>query len=237
MPRGRVLFVLTGHDRLGPPGDEEAEPTGFHLLEAAHPWAILTDAGFAIDIATPGGTGANIDPSSKDVDDPVNARFLADAGVQAAVASPLALGQLDPSGYAAVYFPGGHGTMWDLPEASSVQSFVQRLYENGGIVGAVCHGPAALVNVRLGDGSWLVANKTVASFTDDEERAIDMHDVMPFLLASTLEARGAILEQAANFERAVAVDERLVTGQNPASADGVGEEMLKLLEANLGAAA
>ncbi len=237
MPRGKVLFVLTGHDRLGPPGDETAKPTGFHLSEAAHPWAILTDAGYAIDIATPGGTAASIDPSSKDVDDPVNARFLADAGVQAAVASPRALGELDPSDYAAVYFPGGHGTMWDLPEASSVQSFVQRLYENGGIVGAVCHGPAALVNVRLGDGSWLVADKTVASFTDDEECAIDMQDVMPFLLASTLEARGAILAQAANFERAVAVDERLVTGQNPASADGVGEEMLKLLEANLGAAA
>ena len=139
--------------------------------------------------------------------------------------------------YAAIYFPGGHGTMWDFPDSAAVQAAVLRMYERGKVVAAVCHGPAALVNVRLSDGRYLVDGKTVAAFTDEEERAVEKDDVMPFALSSILEKRGATLKSSGNFEAAVAVDDNLVTGQNPASAEGVGEAIRDLILRRAAAAA
>jgi putative intracellular protease/amidase len=129
----------------------------------------------------------------------------------------------------AVFFAGGHGTMWDFPVSPAVQKVVRGVYEAGGVVSAVCHGPAALVNARLGDGSYLVAGKRVASFTDQEEEEVKATKIVPFLLASTLTAHGALHQRAPNWSANVVVDGRLVTGQNPASARGVGETVRDLV--------
>jgi putative intracellular protease/amidase len=127
------------------------------------------------------------------------------------------------SGYQAIFFAGGHGTMWDFPDSPAVQRVTREIYERGGVVAAVCHGPAALVNVKLSNGDYLLKGKRFAAFTDDEERAVKLESVVPFLLASTMQARGGTHEAAANFQAKVVSDQRLVTGQNPASATGVAE--------------
>ena len=223
MSKSKVLFVLTGHDRLGEASDSSADKTGFHLFEAAKPWAILTDAGIDVDLVTPAGGNAPIDPSSRDLENEDNARFINDQRVNAQIDYARPLADVDLEDYSAIYFPGGHGTMWDFPESDAVRSAVVQMFEQGKTVAAVCHGPAALVNARLSDGRFLVDGKEVAAFTDEEERAVEKDDVMPFALASMLKERGATLKKAANFEASVAVDGNLVTGQNPASAEGVGE--------------
>ena len=120
--------------------------------------------------------------------------------------------------------------MWDFPDDPALAHLAARIYESGGVVGAVCHGPAALVNLKLSDGQYLIKGKQVAAFTDEEERAANLDGVVPFLLATTLQLRGAIHVAAPNWQTNVIVDERLVTGQNPASAEGVGREIARLLK-------
>ncbi len=225
----RVLFVLTNHDRIGPAGDAEAEPTGFHLFEAARPWATLTAAGISVDIVTPKGGNAPIDPTSRDGGEAENERFLNDPSVARAISDSRALGDVQLDDYDALYFPGGYGAMWDLPGDETIAGAVRSFLESGRVVAAVCHGPAALVDARLSNGDWLVAGREVACFTDDEERANEKADDMPFLLESRLQERGAMLRKAANFEPSIAISGRLVTGQNPASAKAVGEAILDLL--------
>ncbi len=225
----KTLFVLTGHDRLGPADDRSADRTGFHLAEAARPWSVLTQAGFTVDLATPQGGAAPIDPSSRDLDDPDSKAFLSDSRVKSQLDKTAALGDVRLDEYAAIYFPGGHGTMWDLPDNDDVKAAVRTMYEDGKVVAAVCHGPAAFVNVKLSDGRWLVSGRTLSVFTDQEEKAVEKDKVVPFLLADTLEKRGATIDKADNFEKSVSVDERIVTGQNPASARGVGEAIRDLL--------
>lgn len=231
MNNQKILFVLTNHDRLGPASDTSADKTGFHLAEAARPWAVLTEAGYAIDLASPKGGKAPIDPSSRDLDDEVNARFMSDANMASQIGNTHALKDVQLGDYAAIYFPGGHGTMWDFPESADIQSAIRTMYEGGKIVAAVCHGPAAFVNVKLSNGSWLVNDKTLSTFTDDEERAVEKDSIVPFLLEKKLRERGAKIEKAGNFEKSVSSDQRIVTGQNPASARGVGEAIRDLLEA------
>jgi putative intracellular protease/amidase len=141
----------------------------------------------------------------------------------------LLIAAADAARYDAVFFSGGHGTMWDFPDDASVQGLIRAVYEHGGVIAAVCHGPAALVNARLSSGAFLVEGKEISSFTDEEEIAVKLEKVVPFALESTLRARGARFVEAPNFERKVAVSERLVTGQNPASATGVAEEVVRLL--------
>jgi putative intracellular protease/amidase len=230
MSKTRILFVLTGHDRLGPAHDTTAAPTGFHLTEAACPWAILTDAGLAVDLVTPDGGAAPIDPSSRDDSDAVNRRFLDDADVQRAVKNSRALSSVSLDDYAGLYFPGGHGTMWDLADHSAVIEAVRTFFESGRPVAAVCHGPAAFVNVRLSTGRWLVEGRELSVFTDREERQTGKDALMPFMLASALENRGARLRSAENFEACIAIDDNLISGQNPASAEGVAQALLQRLE-------
>jgi putative intracellular protease/amidase len=164
-----------------------------------------------------------------DVKDAINDAFLADPALVARTKSTMAIGAADPARYDAVFFSGGHGTMWDFPGDASVQAFARSVYERGGVVAAVCHGPAALVNLRLSDGRYLVAGKEVAAFTDEEESAVKLDKVVPFALESTLRERGAVFVESPNFEKRVAVSERLVTGQNPASATGTAEAVVALL--------
>lgn len=166
-----------------------------------------------------------------DLSDANNARFWTDPTFRKALANSLSLADIEPSRYSATFFAGGHGTMWDYPDSPAVQRVIRGVYEAGGVVAAVCHGPAALVNARLSDGSYLVAGKHVAAFTDQEEEEMKATHIVPFLLATTLKARGALHQPAPNWAANVVVDGRLVTGQNPASAHGVGERVRDLVTA------
>ncbi len=223
----RILFVLTSHDRKGPAGAADAAPSGFYLSEVAHPYTVLSEAGYAIDFVSPKGGKTQAD--GVDLNDPVNAAFWNNASLRAATENTLAPSQIDPAAYAAVFYAGGHATMWDFADNADLAGIAARIYERGGVVAAVCHGPAGLVNIRLSDGRYLVAGKEVSAFTNEEERAVGLYDTVPFLLADSLQARGAKHMPAPNFQAQVVVSERLVTGQNPASAHGVAEAMLPLL--------
>ncbi len=218
-----VLFVLTSH---GTKGDTGAA-TGYYLGEVTHPLAELEQAGLRVEFASIQGGQPPVD--GLDLNDPVNARYWADSGFRERVAHTQALREVDPGRYSAIFFAGGHGAMWDFPVDAAVRRVTRAIYEAGGVVGAVCHGPAALVNVTLADGTPLVAGKRVAAFTDNEERAVQLDKVVPFLLASTLVERGALHQPAADWTAQVVVDGRLVTGQNPQSASGVGAAMRELL--------
>lgn len=229
----KALIVVTSHSVLGTLG----RPTGFYLPEVTHPYYALKDAGFTVDIASPQGGAAPMDPKSRDLNDPENKRFLETPEDAVKLDRTLKLGDIDVRQYGAILFAGGHGTMWDFADSKDVQRTAAAIYEAGGIVAAVCHGPAALVNVRLSNGAYLVAGKRVSTFTDDEERAVKLENVVPFLLESTLRERGAIIEKAGLWQPKVSVDGRLVTGQNPASAQGVGQEVAKLLKAQAQSAA
>lgn len=220
----RVAIVLTNHGQLGDTG----KPTGFYLSEASHPYTVFRAAGWEVDFLSPKGGLAPMD--GVDRADPVNAAFLDDAALVARTKSTVAIAAADAARYDAIFFSGGHGTMWDFPSDASVQELIRAVYERGGVVAAVCHGPAALVNARLSSGMYLVAGKEVSAFTDEEEIAVELEKVVPFALESKLRARGARFVEAPNFEKKVAVSERLVTGQNPASATGVAEAVVDLLE-------
>ncbi|WP_376945214.1 type 1 glutamine amidotransferase domain-containing protein [Azorhizophilus paspali] len=223
----RILFVLTSHDRKGPADVADAAPSGFYLSEVAHPHEVLREAGYAVDFVSPKGGRTHVD--GLDLDDPVNAAFWNDPVLRAATENTLAPAQVDPDAYVAVFYAGGHATMWDFPDNTELAAIAAHIYERGGVVAAVCHGPAGLVNLKLSDGRYLVTGKDVSAFTNDEERAVGLYDSVPFLLADALQARGARHVSAPNFQAQVVISERLVTGQNPASAKGVAEAMLPLL--------
>ncbi|MFQ8213606.1 type 1 glutamine amidotransferase domain-containing protein [Klebsiella pneumoniae] len=223
----RILFVLTSHDRKGLADAPDAAPSGFYLSEVTHPYKVLNDAGFSVDFVSPKGGKTHVE--GLNLDDPVNASFWNDATLRGATENTLAPSQIDPDVYDAIFYAGGHATMWDFPDNAELASIAARIYERGGVVSAVCHGPAGLVNIKLSDGRYLVANKDVSAFTNDEERAVGLYDTVPFLLTDVLQDRGARHLPAANFEAQVVVSERLVTGQNPAAAKGVAEAMLPLL--------
>jgi putative intracellular protease/amidase len=224
-PRGRVLFVLTSHDRLGDTG----RSTGYYLSEVSHPHRVFLNRGYAVDFVSVTGGAAPMDPASLDREDVVNESFLASAAC-AALTTTGRVVDVDPDAYDALFFPGGHGTMWDFPGNNDVAGLAARIYAAGRVVGAVCHGPAALVDVVLPDGQPLLEGRTVTCFSNEEERAVSLDRVVPFLLEDRLRERGATVLTAAPFEPQVVAWERLVTGQNPASARGTALAMIKLLE-------
>lgn len=220
-----VLFVLTSHARKGDSG----EPTGFYLAEVTHPLQQLETAGIPVEFASIQGGEPPVD--GLDLQDSTNAHYWADAQFRQAIRTTARLEDVDPARYAAIFFAGGHGAMWDFAGSSAVQHVARAIYEAGGAVAAVCHGPAALVNVTLSDGSYLVAGKQLAASTDSEERAVQLEQVVPFLLASTLVQRGARHLPAADWQPQVVTDGSLVTGQNPQSATGVGQALRDLIQA------
>jgi putative intracellular protease/amidase len=216
----RAVFALTSHTELGDTGNE----TGYYVPEAAHPWKVLTDNGFAVDfISTKGGAPA---PTGYDPQDEVQREFLADRNLATELATTRRPGDIDADDYDAILYVGGHGTMWDFPDDEDLAKLARGIYESGGVVAAVCHGPAGLVNLKLSDGSYLVEGKDVAAFTKAEEEAVQLETVVPFLLQTELEERGARHTGADNFNPHVVVSDRLVTGQNPASAVGVAKAIV-----------
>jgi len=221
----KIVIVVTNHGEITGTG----ESTGYYLSEVAHPWHVFTEAGYTVHFASPKGGFAPMDPKSFDLNDPVNKEFWHTLEAVQGVMATRDLAALDAEGYAAIFFAGGHGTMWDLPGSAAVAESIVSIYERGGVVAAVCHGPAALVGVKT-NGAPLVRGKRVAAFTNAEESAVELTDAMPFLLQTKLEQLGAEFVPAPNFETNVVVDGRLVTGQNPASAKGVAMATLELIE-------
>lgn len=218
-----VLFVLTSHATKGSTG----QPTGFYLGEVTHPLAVLDAADIKVEFASIQGGEPPVD--GLDLNDATNARYWGDERFRAAIRTTKRLADVSCADYAALFYAGGHGAVWDFPDNAAVQRVTREVYEAGGIVAAVCHGPAALVNVKLSDGRHLVDGKRVTGFTDSEEHAVGLAQVVPFLLATTLKQRGALHESAADWQAHVVVDGRLVTGQNPQSATGVGEALRDLM--------
>ena len=212
-----VLFVVTSCAVKGDTGI----PTGFNLSEVTHPLAKLHAAGIQVEFASPKGGAAPLD-GLEDMKDPVNAHYWDNADFRHAIANTLVLDDVVASRYSAVFFAGGHGTMWDFPDSAAAQKIIREMDAAGGIVSAVCHGPAALVNAHRADGSLLVAGKRLAAFTDGEEEEVQSTHIVPFLLASTLNERGAQHQNTPNWSDNVIVDGRLITGQNPQSAAHLG---------------
>jgi putative intracellular protease/amidase len=220
----KILFVVTSHGTKGSTG----APTGYHLMEVAHPWDVFVKAGYTVDFVSPKGGKAPVDGFN--LNDATNKAFWEDAVYHAKIENTMTPAAVNPADYAAIYYAGGHGTMWDFADNKELANIAQKIYENNGAVGAVCHGPAALLNIKLSNGKYLVDGKKVNSFSNEEEIAVKLEEVVPYLLESQLIARGAIFEKSGLWQAHTVTDERLVTGQNPASARGVGEALLKVVE-------
>jgi putative intracellular protease/amidase len=231
----KVLMVLTSHDRLGDTG----KPTGFWLEEFAAPYYVLKDAGADITLASPKGGAPPIDPKSDDpkAETPAMKRFRKDREAQHALANTVKLSTVSAGDYDAVFYPGGHGPLWDLVEDRDSIGLIERLYAEGKPVAAVCHGPAVLRHAKAPDGKPLVRGKAVTGFTNSEEAAVGLTNVVPFLLEDALTANGGKYSKGADFADYSVVDGNLITGQNPASSESTARALLKQLEARLGMAA
>lgn len=220
----RVLMVLSSHEQLGNTGKK----TGYYLSEVTHAYEVLfTEAGYTIDMVSPQGGKAPVD--GFDLNDPVNKKLWENKKFQKQVSNTLRPDQVEPAKYDVIYYAGGHGTMWDFADNAQLAAIASSIYERNGIVGAVCHGPSGLVNIRLSNGAYLVEGKRVSAFTNQEEDAVELTEVVPFSLEDKLLERGATIVKGNNWAETVSVDERLVTGQNPASATLVAKNIVKLL--------
>lgn len=220
-----ALIVVTNHSELGNSGKK----TGWYLSEVSHVYWPLHNAGFSIDFASPEGGNAPVEKDSLKLDDPENKSFVQKFSLREHLPT-TAMSDIDPHKYQIIYFAGGHGTMWDFPDNRDIQRVTAAVYENGGIVGAVCHGPSALVNVKLSDGSYLVQDKKVNSFTDAEEKEVKKDKIVPFMLESRLRERGGHFEAGENWSDKVIVDGRLITGQNPQSASSLAHAIIRNYE-------
>lgn len=222
----KILMVLTSHDQLGNTG----KPTGFWLEEFAAPYYVFRDAGVDITLASPKGGQPPIDPKS---DDPGNqteamARFKDDPAAQRVLANTHRLADVKADDFDAVFYPGGHGPMWDLANDVNSIALIESFYNAGKPVAAVCHGPGVLRKVAY-QGEPIVKGKRVTGFTNSEEEAVQLTDVVPFLVEDELKRLGGRFEKAADWADFTVVDGRLVTGQNPASSTSGAKELLKLL--------
>lgn len=223
----KILMVLTSHDMLGDTGKK----TGFWLEEFAAPYYTFIDAGAEVTLASPNGGEPPVDPKS---DLPENQteytrRFREDSAAQAALAETRKLDDVSAGPFDAVFYPGGHGPLWDLTANATSVALIESFVEADKPVAAVCHAPAALLNARGKGGEYLVKGKKVTGFSNAEEEAVGLMEVVPFLLENRLKLREAIYSKAPNWAAYVQVDGKLVTGQNPASSRPAAEELLKLL--------
>lgn len=218
-----MLVVLTSHGDLGDTG----KSTGFHLAELTHVLETFDARGIPYELASPAGGKPPID--AKDESDDANAHFLNSDEKMERLSNTTKLSDVDPSGFGGIYIPGGHGTMWDLPDNAELQRIVNKIRQADGLVASICHGPAAFVGLAGSEGSPLVAGKRMTCFSNDEEREASLEDVVPFLLQTRLEELGATVEPAGNGESKVIADDWLLTGQNPASARPLGEAIVQAL--------
>ncbi|KAJ3107681.1 hypothetical protein HDU96_007832 [Phlyctochytrium bullatum] len=226
-----ILFIVTSHSELGSTGKK----TGWYLPEVAHPYNILTRAGFNITVASPLGGKTPMDPGSAEAfaKDEECTHFLADATAQKKLNESLVLSTIDPSQFAAVVYPGGHGPMYDLATDATSHSIAAKIYEAGGVVAAVCHGPAGIVNVKLSNGDYLIKGKKVTGFSNHEEDLVQLTPYMPFLLETSLNTNsgGHFSKAEQPWAAHVVVDGKVITGQNPASSAPLAEAVIKALSA------
>ena len=225
----KVLMVLTSHDRLGNTG----KPTGFWLEEFAAPYYVLRDASVDITLASPKGGQPPVDPKSDEpgAQTPAMKRFRGDPEAQRALANTVKLSSVSADDYDAVFFPGGHGPLWDLAEDRDALALIERLHAAGRPVAAVCHGPAVLRRAKGADGAPLVKGKSVTGFSNTEEAAVGLTGVVPFLVEDALKANGGKYSRAEDWASHAVVDGNLITGQNPASSEATARALLEALAA------
>lgn len=225
--RGKILAVVTSCETLGDSGKR----TGYELTELSRAYYVFVANGFEVDIASPlgGQPAVVIDGDDMGIYDYA---FLNDITAQRKVSSTIAMEDVRSEDYEAVYFVGGKGTMFDFPENKHIQALVRQYYDSGKVIGAVCHGPAALLNVTVGDGRHLLTNRRISGFTNEEELFLipDAADVFPFLLQDELIEKGARFDEGPMYLENVVQDENLVTGQNPWSTWKVAEMMIRQME-------
>ena len=223
-----VLMVLTSHDQLGDTGHK----TGFWLEEFAAPYYVLKDAGAKLTLASPKGGQPPLDPKSDAPDSQTAAtqRFKQDAAAQAALAATVPLSSVKAADYDAVFYPGGHGPLWDLAEDKDSIALIEALHAAGKPVAAVCHAPGVLRHVKSSDGQPLVKGKKVTGFTNSEEEAVGLTKVVPFLVEDMLKENGGIYSKGADWAAYVLTDGILITGQNPASSEAAAQALLELLK-------
>ena len=221
--RGKILAVVTSTDVMGTSG----KTTGYELTELARAYYVFEANGFSVDIASPLGGQPPVVIDGDDMK-AFDFAFLNDSLAQNKVKHSIAVAEVDPQEYEAVYFVGGKGAMWDFPENEYIQDIITNLYSRGKVIGAVCHGPAALVNVKLNDGSFLLADKAVSSFTNNEELLLiaEARTIFPFLLQDKLSENGAMFNEGPLYLNKVSLADNLVTGQNPWSTWAVAEGVI-----------
>ncbi|MES2886591.1 MAG: type 1 glutamine amidotransferase domain-containing protein [Pseudomonadota bacterium] len=222
-----VLMVLTSHDRLGSTGKK----TGFWLEELAAPYYALKDAGAQVTLASPLGGRPPLDPKSDEPDaqTPATERFKADEEAKAALTQTVPLSDLDAADFDAVFYPGGHGPLWDLAEDAASIALINTLIAAGKPVAAVCHAPGVLRHAKAPDGRPLVRGKIVTGFTNTEEEAVGLTEVVPFLVEDMLKDQGGEFTRAADWQPHVVADGLLITGQNPASSEPAAQALLAKL--------
>ncbi|WP_116126680.1 type 1 glutamine amidotransferase domain-containing protein [Lewinella sp. IMCC34183] len=223
----KVLFVLTSHDKLGDTGKQ----TGFWIEEFAAPYYSLLDKGAEITVATPQGGRAPIDPSSdtEDAQTEDTKRFKRDENAQEVIRTTKKLSEVSAGDFDAVFYPGGHGPLWDLAEDKTSIALIEAFDQQNKPIAFVCHAPAALKNVRNAAGDPLVKGKRVTGFTNSEEAAVQLTEVVPFLVEDMLKQNGGIYSKADDWNVHVIEDGNLITGQNPASSAKVAETLYAAL--------
>lgn len=222
--KDKVLFVVTSHGELGDTGRK----TGYFLSEVTHPWSVISPY-FEIDVVSPKGGKAPVD--GFDLNDPINKKYWDDPEWQQKMNNTLTPDQVNPADYKAIFYAGGHGAMWDFPDNEALARIAESIYAAGGIISAVCHGPAGLLPIKTPEGDYFVKNRKLTSFTNPEEYANGTAQIVPFLLETALENEGAVFEEGGQWADHVVVDGRLITGQNPMSALSLGKALLKALQA------
>ena len=223
----KILMVLTSHDQLGDTGNK----TGFWLEELAAPYYVFKDAGAEITLASPKGGQPPLDPSSdaENAQTEATKRFKADDAAQKALANTAVLSDVSADGFDAIFYPGGHGPLWDLAEDNDSKTLIEAFAASGRPIGAVCHAPAVFKHPKGADGKPLVAGRKVTGFTNTEEEAAGLTKVVPFLVEDMLTANGGTYQKGDDWASFVVTDGKLVTGQNPASSEGVARALLALL--------
>jgi len=223
----KILMVLTSHDELGSTGRK----TGFWLEEFAAPYYVFKDAGVTITLASPKGGQPPLDPKSaeKDFQTPATERFNSDAEAQAALAHTVPLKTVSADEYDAIFYPGGHGPLWDLAEDPDSIALIEAMHARGKPVAAVCHAPGVLRHARAADGTPLVQGKAVTGFSNTEEVAVGLTEVVPFLVEDELRKAGGTYSKGADWQPHVISAGNLITGQNPASSEPAARAVLKLL--------
>lgn len=223
----KILVVLTGTEKY--PNLNRA--TGVWLGEAVHFVNKVEKAGFAVDYVSPEGGYTPIDPHSLAMAEPIDWEWYHNKAFMKRLGAALRPSEVNASDYAAIYFVGGHGVLWDFPDNAELQALSRQIYEQGGIVSSVCHGAVGLLNIKLSDGSLLIKGKQVTGFSDEEERLAELDKYVPFLTEDALVKRGASYKKADKSWASFAIaDGRLITGQNPASGGAVADLVIKQLQ-------